>query len=154
MTSVAERLSAALSDRYRIERELGEGGAGVCTRPRGDAPRREAGEHPHRGTRSSARLPHWAPDGETLYYGRSVGRAFFAARVRADPVPSVTSIDSLFAEPGLGAIPSLGAMHPGGDRFIFAVYAGGGTPNEHGSERGRLILVQNYFTELRARVSH
>ncbi len=39
MTSIAERLSAALGDRYRIERELGEGGmatvylaraAGLC----------------------------------------------------------------------------------------------------------------------------
>jgi Tol biopolymer transport system component/tRNA A-37 threonylcarbamoyl transferase component Bud32 len=99
-------------------------------------------------------LPFWAPDGKTLYYGRSVGRAFFAARVREDPVPSVISTDSLFAEPGLGAIPSLGAMHPGGDRFIFAMYAGGDTPDERASERGRLILVQNFFEELKAKVSH
>jgi serine/threonine-protein kinase len=98
------------------------------------------------------RLPMWAPDGKTLYYAKSVGRSFFAARIRRDPLPSVTSIDTLFAEPGLGVIPAPGALHPAGDRFVFAVYADGSSPDASASEPGRLILVQNFFAELKARV--
>ena len=93
----------------------------------------------------------WAPDGRTLYYGRSVGRVFFAARVRRGPVPSVLSIDTLFAEPDLGVIPFPGAtLHPDGDRFIFAVYPDAGGPDDATAATGRLVLVQNFFGELKA----
>lgn len=100
-------------------------------------------------SRDGGAVAFWAPDGSTLYYGRSVGRQFFAAKVRRDPVPSVLSTDALFAEPGLGVVPAPGAaLHPAGDRFIFAVYAGVGGADDRTSEPGRLILVQNFFEEL------
>lgn len=100
-------------------------------------------------SRSGGAIPFWAPDGATLYYGRSVGRQIFAARLRRDPVPIVLSDEVLFGDPGMAAIPFPGAaLHPDGDRFIFAVYADMDRPDGGTSAPGRLILVQNFFEEL------
>ena len=105
-------------------------------------------------SRDGGTIAFWAPDGSTLYYGRSVGRQFFAARMRRDPVPSVLSTSALFAEPGLGVVPFPGAaLHPAGDRLIFAVYADVGGTDDRTSEPGRLILVQNFFEELNRRAA-
>ena len=74
-----------------------------------------------------------------------------AARLQRDPVPVVLSRDSLFTRVGVGAEPFPGsALHPDGDRFIFArnVTTAAGAEGD-ASEPARLILVQNFFEELR-----
>ena len=73
-----------------------------------------------------------------------------AARLRRDPVPVVLSTDSLFTRsPDTEPFPG-SALHPDGDRFIFAQNAVAATVPENGdSQPERLILVQNFFEELR-----
>ena len=95
--------------------------------------------------------PNWSPDGNTLYYATGPGQPFIAARLQRDPVPVVLSTDTLFTRVGVGAEPFPGsALHPDGDRFIFArnVTTAAGAEGD-ASEPARLILVQNFFEELR-----
>ena len=96
-------------------------------------------------------VPFWSPDGNTLYYATGNGQPFLAAHLQRDPVPVVLSTDTLFIS-GLGVLePFPGfALHPDGDRFIFAHDAAAGTASESDdSPPDRLILVQNFFEELR-----
>ena len=95
----------------------------------------------------------WSPDGNTLYYGRSSGdgATIIAARIERNPVPVVISTDSLFTTPAL--LPYQGAgLHPDGDRFVFAQNVGAVAAEGGASVPDRLILVQNFFEELKARV--
>ena len=99
-------------------------------------------------------VPFWSPDGNTLYYATGPGQPFMAARLQLDPVPVVLSTDTLFALSGGGTQPFPGsALHPDGDRFILARNATTGTVAEGGaSEPERLIMVTNFFEELRQAV--
>ena len=96
-------------------------------------------------------IPFWSPDGNTLYYlrgGGSVG-TFKAARIQRNPVPVVLSTDSLFRVTGAGSAPTPGSgLHPDGDRFILARNVGTAEA-EVGAAAQRLILVQNFFEELK-----
>jgi serine/threonine-protein kinase len=94
------------------------------------------------------RVPFWSPDGGTLYYFRGGGR-WFAARLQRDPVPVVLSTEELFVMVlGGGNLPFQGTgMHPDGDRFIVATPLMTAAEVTETSER--LILVQNFFEELR-----
>jgi hypothetical protein len=99
-------------------------------------------------------VPFWSPDGNTLYYSRneSAGRSsFFAARLRRGPVPIVERVDSLFtvaaAQPFSGS-----GFHPEGDRWILASNAtnnAADSVSRSSSQPQRLILVENFFEELR-----
>ena len=101
-------------------------------------------------SQAGGNVPFWAADGTTLFYLRTQGvdGTVFAARLQRDPVPVVLATDSLFtvrsiAEP----VPGTG-LHPDGDRFVFAQAIGlaeADTP-------ARLILVENFFEELRQRM--
>ena len=107
-------------------------------------------------------VPFWSPDGSTLYYARgdqlegpNAGRipngcicTFLAARIQRDPVPVVVSTDSLFTVTSINEPFSGSGLHPDGDRFIFAQSVGAGA-EDAGAEPVRLILVQNFFEELR-----
>ncbi len=99
-------------------------------------------------------VPFWAPDGNTLDYVRFEGRArtFIAARIQRDPVPVVLSRDSLFTGP-YAAFPGSG-LHPDGDRWIVAQNVGSGDPDEGATEAARLIMVTNFFEELRQRMGN
>ena len=93
-------------------------------------------------------VPFWSPDGNTLYYA-VLGGEIVAARLQRDPVPVVLSRESLFNRSLGGPEPFPGsALHPDGDRFIFAQSVGTGA-EDAGAEPVRLILVQNFFEELR-----
>jgi hypothetical protein len=73
-----------------------------------------------------------------------------AARLQREPVPTVLSLDTLFAPIGQAAMPVAGSgLHPDGDRFIFAL--AGSDPQTGGEATApqRLILVQNFFEELK-----
>ena len=96
-------------------------------------------------------VPFWSPDGNTLYYHEGAGRPYMAARLQRDPVPVVLSTDTLFSRAIEGAEPFPGsALHPDGDRFIFArVAATAPEPEGDASQPDRLILVTNFFEELR-----
>ena len=95
-------------------------------------------------------LPFWSPDRNTLYYATGPGQPFMAARRQRDPVPVVLSTDSLFTwSPGTEPFPG-SALHPDGDRFILARPDTTATDADAGAaESERLILVQNFFEELR-----
>ena len=97
--------------------------------------------------------PFWSPDGSTLYYLRGESEAqnstLVAARLGRNPVPVVISRDSLFTMPIL-EIPMPGSsLHPDGDSWIFV---GSADPESRASEPERLILVQNFFEELKSLV--
>ncbi len=68
-------------------------------------------------------------------------------------MPVVLSRDSLFTIRGLGAAPFPGSgLHPDGDRFILALDVG--TAEEDASEPDRIIVVQNWFEELKRLVGN
>ena len=95
-------------------------------------------------------VPFWSPDGNTLYYtstGPGEG-TFMAARIQRDPVPGVVSTDSLFTMTSIFEPSSGSDLHPDGDRWIVAQTVGTG-PEGGVSEPERLIMVTNFFEELR-----
>ena len=95
--------------------------------------------------------PFWSPDGNTLYYSRGafLGGTFKAARIQRDPTPVVLSTDSLFTVASIIAPTAGSVLHPDGDRFILAQNVGAA---DAGGDTDRLILVQNFFEELRQRM--
>ena len=96
--------------------------------------------------------PFWSPDGNTLYYERfdPAGEStFMAARTERDPVPVVLSTDSLFTVASITALAAGSALHPDGDRFILAQNVSTSGVEDGAPEPSRLILVQNFFEELK-----
>ena len=93
-------------------------------------------------------FPSWSPDGNTLYHFRFPG-AVFAARLQRNPVPVVLSRDFLFAPAPSGPSQPGSWLHPDGDRLIITRFAGTGDVADVAGEPSRLILVQNFFEELR-----
>jgi serine/threonine-protein kinase len=91
--------------------------------------------------------PFWSPDGNTLYYYTGSGGPWIAANLQRGPVLSVVALDTLFANPTLAAQPVPTSFHPDGDRWIVAVP--GSVPQNEDAPRQRLILIQNFFEELR-----
>ena len=97
--------------------------------------------------------PFWSPDGNTLYYWRSFGAGqegtLVAARIQRNPVPVVLSTDSLFSMV-LSLLPFQGSgLHPDGDRWIVATSVGTAEAEGGASEPQRLIMVTNFFEELK-----
>jgi len=92
--------------------------------------------------------PHWAPDGNTLYYSQ-FGARFTRTRLARNPVPVVLSREVLFTI--RIQQPSLAALHPDGTRWILAESADSGESTSV-ADRERQILVVNWFTELRERM--
>ena len=101
-------------------------------------------------------VPFWSPDGNTLYYWRNDGAGmgtFMAARLQRDPVPVVLSTDSLFT--GTYSQPFSGSgLHPDGDRWIVAQNVGTADADEGAGDPARLIMVTNFFEELRQRMGN
>ena len=111
-------------------------------------------------------VPFWSPDGSTLYYARgdqldgpnttaaSCICTFMPARIQRNPVPVVVSTDSLFTVTSINE-PSPGSgLHPDGDRWIVAQAVGTAGPDGGASEPERLIVVTNFFEELRQRMGN
>jgi Tol biopolymer transport system component len=92
-----------------------------------------------------------SPDGRTLYYTTVTGEVV-AARVVLEPVPAVLSVDTLFAVPPgiLTGTEVDSPLHPDGDRFLTAIV---GSPGTEASASGRMILVTNWFEELKERMA-
>jgi serine/threonine-protein kinase len=94
----------------------------------------------------------WSPDGGTLYAMTGLDQPVIAARLQRDPVPAVLGIDTLFVSP-TGSKPAPGTvLHPDGDRFILAVAAGSTETTDEVRNPVHLVLVQNFFEELRQRM--
>jgi hypothetical protein len=95
--------------------------------------------------------PFWSPDGSTLYYFTGFGRPLIAARLQRAPVPVVLSRDRLVAVDFSSVRPFQGSgLHPDGERFILVGEFGGAA--DAAAEPDRIIIVQNWFTELRERM--
>ena len=98
-------------------------------------------------------VPFWSPDGNTLYYARRTGGGegtWMAARIQRQPVPLVLSTDSLFSGPYFPPFQGSG-LHPDGDQWIVRSF-GTVDADEGAAEPQRLIMVTNFFEELRERV--
>jgi serine/threonine-protein kinase len=101
-------------------------------------------------SRGGGAIPYWSPDGRTLYYQAGNGRALVAARLQREPVPAVLSLDTLFTPAVFPIEPFPGtALHPDGDRFIFAVASGDPDAQGEATAPQRIILVKNFFEELK-----
>ena len=101
-------------------------------------------------------FPFWSPDGNTLYYW-SLSLAggvntFMAARIQRNPTPVVLSRDSLFT----GAyVEEASDLHPDGDRLVVTQRVTTATVAEgSATEPPRLIMVTNFFEELRQPMSN
>jgi hypothetical protein len=79
-----------------------------------------------------------------------------AARLRRGPLPAVLSADTLFTVDGITGRVGGNALHPDGDRFVFALSplfgSLGSTEVAEAATQRRVILVQNFFTELLERM--
>ena len=101
--------------------------------------------------------PFWSADGNTVFYwsGALIGGGqdfFVATHIQRDPTTVVLSTDTLFA--GDYFRPVI-ALHPDGDRVIVGQVGGASTTSDGaGGERERLILVTNWFEELRQRMGN
>ena len=100
--------------------------------------------------------PSWSPDGSTVYYWRPeslVVLTFMAARIQRQPTPVVLSTDSLFTREVVttrGGNVVAYDLHPDGDRLVVAQNVTRATASEDDDvQPERLILVQNFFEELR-----
>jgi hypothetical protein len=72
------------------------------------------------------------------------------ARLQREPVPAVLSLDTLFTFSGIAYEPFPGpGLHPDGDRFIFALTSGNADAAGEATAPQRIILVRNFFEELR-----
>ncbi len=101
-------------------------------------------------SRGGAWTPFWSPDGNTLYYSTGNGQPFIAARLQRNPVPVVLSTDTLFAGVFVSELFPASALHPDGDRLIGTTFASSPVAEEDNAPQPeRLILVQNFFEELR-----
>ena len=104
-------------------------------------------------SQGGGQYPFWSPDGNTVYYWTpavSGESTFMAARIQRNPTPVVLPRDSLFTGDYLQALSDL---HPDGDRLVVPQAVTAATNVEAGApEPPRLILVQNFFEELKARV--
>ncbi len=94
----------------------------------------------------------WSPDSGTLYAFTGANRPVLAIRLQRDPVPVVLGIDTLFSagdylDPFPGSV-----LHPDGDRFIIA--RSGVVAADEAEQSERLILVVNWFEELRERMGN
>jgi serine/threonine-protein kinase len=92
------------------------------------------------------RRPHWAPDGETLFYwsvgGSGLTDTFLSASIRIDPFPVVEATDSLFSGDFRRSASDLSRS---GDRLLVG--------SNLGAESGdgvleKLVVVANFFEEL------
>ena len=98
--------------------------------------------------------PLWSPGGDTLYYWRTDGPTsytFVAARIQREPTPVVLSRDSLFTGDYLV---DFSHLHPDGDRLVVPQNVFAADPGEDATRAQRLILVQNFFEELRQRMGN
>jgi hypothetical protein len=89
----------------------------------------------------------WSPDGSTVFTFTGPGNSVLATRLRAGPVPTVLSLDTLGVV-GPGFEPYPGSLHPDGDRFIFAI-PGETTDADGVAQPERIIIVENFVEELR-----
>ncbi len=99
--------------------------------------------------------PSWSPDGSTVYYWRPESGedfTFMAGRLQRQPTPIVLSTDSLFTREmvvsGGGNVVAYD-LNAQGDRLIVAQTATGTNAAESAAEPQGLILVTNFFEELR-----
>jgi hypothetical protein len=110
-------------------------------------------------SRGGGRSVWWSPDGLTLYHNaspRGLSITMVAARLRRGPLPAVLSADTLFTVDGITGRVGGNALHPDGDRFVFALSplfgSLGSTEVAEAATQRRVILVQNFFTELLERM--
>jgi serine/threonine-protein kinase len=89
--------------------------------------------------------PLWSRDGRELFYRNSQGE-MVAVRVQTDPVFSVGPASVLFSDAAYRrtSVHRQYDVAPDGERFLMIRRVGG-------EAESRLILVQNFFEELRAR---
>ena len=93
--------------------------------------------------------PVWDRDGRSLYYRTGSGD-FIVASVRAEPQFTVVERRSLFPGDAYYRHTNFAQydISPSGDRFVMLKDA------TDADAAGRLILVQNFVEELKARVSN
>ena len=198
MTGSITRLNAALEGRYRIEREIGDGGmatvyladdlkherkvalkvlkpelAAVVGAERFLAEIKTTAnlQHPHILTETGTAevfvrpfpdvdsgktqvstdggtMPVWAHSGRELFYVDS-NRVLVTAQVETEPSFQVGAMETLFTIPPEYVTSTVSTVYdiaPGDQRFLMA--------RDVGSYEGStsIILVQNFFEELKARV--
>jgi Tol biopolymer transport system component len=110
-------------------------------------------------SRGGGRVAWWSPDGMTLYFGalRGLSITMVAARLSRGPALTVLSTDTLFTVDGITGRLGANALHPDGDRFVFALSplftsSISSTGAVEAATQQRVILVQNFFAELLERV--
>jgi serine/threonine-protein kinase len=95
--------------------------------------------------------PRWSPDGRELFYGDGTGR-LVAAQIRAGPAFEVAELRPLFDASGF-AIDLFHTSYevlPGGRGFVFLRQR----QSAQAATTPPIVLVENWFADLRARLAH
>jgi serine/threonine-protein kinase len=103
---------------------------------------------------ADARLPVWDPSGAALYY--MSGPDLVRREVRLGDSPALGSEDVLFtvADTEVSSLYRQYDIHPDGSRFVFVTSgAGAGGPELELQGIGPVLLVVNWFEELRQRMA-
>ena len=144
MTEISERLSAALAERYRIERRLGEGGMATVYLAEDLKHDRKVALKVLRPELAAllGAEPRWSPNGRELFY-RSGRDELMATKVDASATFHANQPEALFSVSAYldgGAHAAYAVSRDG--RFLFGEQRGD-------RDAGRLILARHWFTELR-----
>jgi serine/threonine-protein kinase len=96
------------------------------------------------------RIAAWSQDGMTVYHRKGTDRLMVASRLQREPVVSVASLDTLFNVPNQMLLPLVPrSFHPATERWIMVVSQD--AADGSGEAETHLVLVQNFFEELRRR---
>jgi hypothetical protein len=96
------------------------------------------------------RMPSWSRGGTSVHVRVNTPRIMVAARLQQQPVLSVVSLDTLFVTPPQMMVQlAPKSFHAATQRWIMAVSPDAGL--DGAGMRPRLVLVQNFFEELRRR---
>jgi serine/threonine-protein kinase len=97
-------------------------------------------------------MPRWAPDGETIFFLRNTtADTIFAARVLFEPSFLVRETDAVYTNPAIGGFD----VHPDGTHLVVQVRQPRVTPvDEEQAEASRVVVVLNWFEELRERLGN
>ena len=106
-------------------------------------------------SQGGGRFPLWSPDGNTIYYwtlgpGSDAIRSLIATRIERGPPFAVTSRDTVLTGAYRG---SDSHLHPDGDRLVISQNFGASTTADDAQPQ-RLLIVTNFFEELRQRMSN
>jgi serine/threonine-protein kinase len=96
--------------------------------------------------------PRWSPDGRSVFYVRDAADVdtIYAARVELEPTFLVRAIEPVYTVAGIGRFD----VHPDGTHLIVEVARSRATAADEPDRPSRVVVILNWFEELKAKVGN